>query len=96
MTKQDEKADGKRGLGHVVYSTEPKEVREDRIDDSDVPDVIEEASEDSFPSSDPQGYSRGAPANPDVEPDSQAATEHPPASQEEDETPRSQPPKNEP
>ncbi len=91
VKKHDQGSEDKRGLGEVVYSTEPDDVREERVDDSDATDVIEEASEDSFPSSDPQGYSRGAPVDPDIEPGSQAATEHPPASRATNEMPRPRP-----
>ena len=84
MTTNDEK----RGLGRVVYSTEPPAVQRERVDDSDPTDAIEEASEDSFPSSDPQGYSRGAPADTEIEPGSQATTGHPPASRTANDLPR--------
>lgn len=91
VAEQKETSDDKRGLGRVVYSTEPAEVRQERTDDSDSTDAIEEASEESFPSSDPPGYSRGAPADPDIDPGSQAATEHPPASQATNDQLRPQP-----
>lgn len=51
--------DAQRGLGKVVYSTEPAEVLSRRMDESGPTDPTEEASEESFPASDPPGYATG-------------------------------------
>ena len=72
-------SDDKRGLGKVVYSNEPDDVRRERKDDTGPTDEIKEASKESFPASDPPGYATGAGKDVSVAPDSQAAAgDHPP------------------
>lgn len=69
------------GLGKLVYSVESDAVREERtdaIEASETDDVIQEASEESFPASDSPGYARGTAAETTLPPGSQAETEHPP------------------
>jgi len=69
------------GLGKVVYSVDPEAVLEERTDATEAAetdDVIQVASEESFPASDAPGYARGTAAETTLPPDSQAQTEHPP------------------
>ena len=54
----------RRGLGKIVYSKEPSEVREERLDTSGPTDAIEEASEESFPASDPPSFAAGGDCKP--------------------------------
>lgn len=69
------------GLGKVVYSVDSEadlEERTDATEASETDDVIQEASEESFPASDPPGYARGTAAERALPPGSQAETEHTP------------------
>lgn len=77
----DQGTEDQRGLGKVVYSAEPAEVRAEREDLTGPADIIEEASEESFPASDPPGYATGNAENVAVDVGSQADSEHPPSSQ---------------
>ena len=72
-----EREEARKGLGKVVYSVEPDEAREERGDNA-ATSVVQEASEDSFPASDPPGYATGAAEEATIPPGSQAETEHPP------------------
>lgn len=70
-------ADEERGLGKVVYSHEPEPVIEARRETTDPTDEIEEASEESFPASDPPGYARGAADDAAGRPVDSSAADHP-------------------
>lgn len=64
-----------RGLGKVVYGEEQTSDRRDAEVLQSGEDLVVEASEDSFPASDPPVFSRGAAAMPDVSSDAGGARE---------------------
>lgn len=75
VPEEGEEVDEPRGLGHLVETTVPEDVREERHHLTDVPDEITEASEDSFPASDPPSFHEGHAENVAIEPGSQADDE---------------------
>jgi hypothetical protein len=54
-----QQVDEPRGAGHLVRTTVPKSVRERRHHPSGPVDEVTEASEESFPASDPPGFAEG-------------------------------------
>ena len=68
----------RRGLGKVVYGdgTDQGEDETARANDENGPlDEIGQASEESFPGSDPPGYTKGGTSQVSIEPGSQADEE---------------------
>jgi len=80
MTDKEQPTE-QRGLGRLVESHDPPAVREERLDTTGPTDVVEEASEDSFPSSDPPAYATGRATDVSVASGAQAETEAPPAAE---------------
>ncbi len=69
------KVDEPRGVGRLVETTVPEPIRNRRRDPSGVADEITEASEESFPASDPPAYADGHAEPVDIEPGSQVDDE---------------------
>lgn len=72
---EGEAVDEPRGEGHLIETTVPEPVREERHDESGPTDEITEASEDSFPASDPPQFHTGHAENVEIERGSQADDE---------------------
>jgi len=81
MVDEDTGQGERRGLGKVVYSQDPAEVREERVEVTGADDDVEEASEESFPASDPPAYAKGHAEDARISPGSQAETEAGPSSE---------------
>ena len=78
MSDKDHQSE-QRGLGRLVESHDPPGARQERRDTGGPTDAVEEASEDSFPSSDPPAYTTGQATDVSVASGAQAETEAPPA-----------------
>ena len=69
---QVEHVDEPRGLGRLVESAVPAEVREEhRKGEADA--EVEEASEESFPGSDPPGYTDGRAEETGIDPSTRSS-----------------------
>ena len=71
----EQQVDEPRGAGHLVKTTVPKPVRERRHHPSGSTDEVTEASEESFPASDPPGFAEGHAEPVDKAPGGQADNE---------------------
>lgn len=72
---EGEKVDEPRGVGRLVETTVSEPVRKRRRDQSGAADEITEASEESFPASDPPAFAEGHAEPGDIERGSQADDE---------------------
>lgn len=75
LPHQGKKVDEPRGAGRLVETTVPEPVRKRRQHPSGAPDEITEASEESFPASDPPAFADGHAEQVKIEPGSQADDE---------------------
>lgn len=69
--KEPSMREQERGIGRVVYGREPQPVEAEPAPPADADAIVEEASKESFPASDPPAYATGAPIEP--EPDRREA-----------------------
>lgn len=72
VSEGGERVDEPRGAGHLIETTVPEPVRDERHDESDARDEVTEASEESFPASDPPQFHQGHAENVEIERDNDA------------------------